>query len=297
MSILFSKVPEYLCDSELYVSLRKESDDDFEIDVNGEIPPSTEDVNNINDYILMFSVYDRWVKYPSESYFKFEEQNKIDIIKFLSLKSDSHINAKMMLERIIEPIISLNCSVGLNDYNDIKLLFTLKNRDNETNFKVTIYEKLKDKINFLEIIESIKNEDVKRICVLEEDFFICSEKTHLLLISELTGNNIKIHYTKYNRKILISCFNKIINNIENLNIPKNPEHLENIFTGQININNLHVLYNYFPEDTEFVDKVIEFINNNHIDGYMDFLSYKDDNGRVFNTRELGILMNIESIIN
>lgn len=141
MRILFSQVPEYLHDSELYLSFSDNSDNqEIEIDVNGEIPPETEDINNIHDYILMFSVYDRWVKYLSKSYFKFEDQNKIEIIKFLALKSDSHINAKMMLERIIAPIISLTCTVSLNEYNDIKLFFTLRNRENETNFSFIIFE-------------------------------------------------------------------------------------------------------------------------------------------------------------
>ncbi len=61
MSILFSQVPEYLHDSKLYLSLIENIDEnineDFEIDVNGDIPPNTENVDNITSYIInIFSI-------------------------------------------------------------------------------------------------------------------------------------------------------------------------------------------------------------------------------------------------
>ncbi len=55
MSILFSQVPKYLHNFELYLSLKE--DNDFEI--TNELPPET--VNTIDDYILLFSIYNRWV--------------------------------------------------------------------------------------------------------------------------------------------------------------------------------------------------------------------------------------------
>lgn len=129
------------------------------------------------------------------------------------------------------------------------------------------------------------------MCTFQDNFFINSEETHLLLISELTGNSIKIDYNKYNKKMLISCFNKIIKDIENLS-----EFNESIFTGQISIDNLDVIYNYFPEDKEFADKVIEFVNNRDIDRYTDFISDEEDNGRLFNTKEFDILFKIKLLM-
>lgn len=51
MYTLFSDVPEYLHDSDLYITLKKnEEDGNSKIDIKAKIPPS-EDVNSIDDYI------------------------------------------------------------------------------------------------------------------------------------------------------------------------------------------------------------------------------------------------------
>lgn len=63
MYIKYTEVPNYLYNSELYLSFNIENAN-FNIDVGENFPPENPYVGNIEKFKTMFYVYDRWNIYP-----------------------------------------------------------------------------------------------------------------------------------------------------------------------------------------------------------------------------------------
>ena len=97
----YSEVPKYLHNSELYLSLKDNLNEDF--DIESEIPPETEEIVKIEDYILLFKIYNRWGLLPSAEFNNYQKENKYEVIKFLINNDDKYDQAKIILNNILNP--------------------------------------------------------------------------------------------------------------------------------------------------------------------------------------------------
>lgn len=254
--MLFTLIPEYLHDSELYISLKENWDGiDFDVPVRDYIPPENEIADSIEKYILLFHVYDRLGKYPSNSYLEFENNNKLNIIMYMTKLVDSHTQSKMLIERLLEPYTDLKCEILGSMYvqaDDIYLKFHLKNMNIYSSFTFTITIDHWDKydIDFTSIITSITD---KRECFkyMGDESIIETFPDKIVFLPD-ADYKVEIIYTKYTHRMLIDCFNKINKFFNSYKEIKNMDH------DQI-LHNLNILEAYFPNNLEFTNKIIEAI--------------------------------------
>ena len=101
MHIKFSEIPNYLHNTELYMSfIENETDEDFEIEVDV-VPPEDPEVNDIEKFKIMFYVYDRWGENYDNSFLNFMDNNKLEVLVFLKGIENQFISAKMLLEKLL----------------------------------------------------------------------------------------------------------------------------------------------------------------------------------------------------
>src|SRR5258708_17684338 len=133
MSIYFSEVPEYLHYSEYYKLLdNREDDEDFEVIVGKYYPPENDEVNNINDFILLFHVYGMWGSRYSKSFIDFMEKNRLEVGGYLKSIENEFTHAKKLLEELFIvyiPIIieDIGVTVGKLHFNKKDAIIDLFN--------------------------------------------------------------------------------------------------------------------------------------------------------------------------
>lgn len=230
--MLFSEIPSYLVESNLYEELLGGYDGvDFELGEDVLVPPECESVSSLEDFEKMFKIYGFWGikaypdKYPVD-FMKYIDNNRYEVLNYLYSLDNSQ--AKLLIKEIISDL-DVNFKYTLNLVGYVKLEHTL--RKNNIGIDGKMYN-----LSF-----SINSRTVKHD-FLSSTLFIASNDYLVLTDYGILFDN--------KSNLFINMLDKIIENIskgKNFNISLNEKlggiPLFNIYNNEILFNDTRISIN------------------------------------------------------
>ena len=101
MLISFQEVPEFLYKSDRYISTYEIYGEESEFEVGIFYPPENENVNNLEDFKLLFHTYDIWGLDHGEEFMRFITRNRDEVLDFLLDIAGQFTQAKILLKEIM----------------------------------------------------------------------------------------------------------------------------------------------------------------------------------------------------
>lgn len=124
MYIKYSDIPNWLHNSELYLFYKNNIDneyDDFLIEIDEYYPPSTDEINNLSDFIKLFYIYDRWGLEYNINFWEYIYKNPNNVLEFLYSIKNQYTQAKLLLDDFFKSKLKFRISIYKTydvDYNN-----------------------------------------------------------------------------------------------------------------------------------------------------------------------------------
>lgn len=209
MGFKLKNAPEYLKESEWYITTYNLYGEEGEVEVGKWYPPENQNVNNLEDFENLFHTYEIWGLNHGEQFLKFILTNRDEVLEFLFNMASGHTQAKILLKKMMDADLKFNIKFNLKEKN-VPLPYDADQHRENRRMNSNLYElQFGYKTNFFTMIPYTYNvyiTDNKYLYISIDYGFDDKVNNFLLILEEFiknlrNGTNSKLKLSTYSTRL------------------------------------------------------------------------------------------------